>query len=139
MKRGLGRGRTLIGIGAAITIVGVPLAWLKVGGVVLSAETASGFEGTGVLVFLASSAMLALLVLPYTARSGQSSLDRPISYVVLLGLGIAGLVAAVLDVLGTEGSSGGPTDVPGLWLAGAGMVLAGWGVAELFAEPRPEL
>jgi hypothetical protein len=133
VRRGLGRGRTLIGIGAVIAIVGVPLAWLKVGGVVLSAETASGFAGSGVLLFLASVAMLALIVLPFTTKSGRSSLDRPAAYLGLLAVALVGLILAFLDLFGT-GSSVSPTDVPGIWLAAIGMIMATWGVAELFAQ-----
>ena len=44
MRRGLGRGRTLIGVGAVLAICSMPLPWLQVGGIVLSAETASGFD-----------------------------------------------------------------------------------------------
>ncbi|MFV2065068.1 MAG: hypothetical protein ACC726_16380 [Chloroflexota bacterium] len=130
----MGRGRVLIAIGSVVAIVGVPLAWLKVGGVVLSAETASGFEGAGVLVFLAAVAMLALIVLPYTTRSGNVSLDRPASYLALLAMGLVGLALEVLNAVGTEGASLLPTDIPGLWLAGVGMIAATWGVAELLAE-----
>lgn len=136
MRRGLGRGRSLIGIGAAIAIIGVPLPWLKVGGVVLSAQTASGFEGAGVLVFLASVGMLALIVLPFTTRSGRASLDRPAVYLGLLLIGLVGLGLSVIDMLGTEGASASPSDVPGIWLAAAGMILAAWGVAELLAQRR---
>jgi len=117
----------------------MPLAWLKVGGVVLSAETASGFDGAGVLMFLAAVAMLAFIVLPYTMRGGRASLDRPIVYVVLQLAALAGLVAAIVKLLATEGSSLTPTDAPGLWLAVVGMALATWGVLELFAEPSPPL
>jgi hypothetical protein len=49
VRRGLGRGRTLIAGGAVLTILSMPLAWLKVGGIVLSARTSSGFEGAGVV------------------------------------------------------------------------------------------
>ena len=135
MRRGLGRGRTLIAGGAVLAICSMPLAWLKVGGVVLSAETASGFDGAGVLMFLAAVAMLAFIVLPYTMRGGRASLDRPIVYVVLQLAALAGLVAAIVKLLATEGSSLTPTDAPGLWLAIGGMALATWGVLELFAEP----
>ena len=128
----------LIAIGAVLAIVGVPLAWLKVGGVVLSAETASGFEGAGVLVFLAAIGMLALILLPYTTRTGQVSLDRPTSYLALLAVGLVGLVLEALNVLSTEGTRLLPTDIPGIWLAGIGMILATWGVAELFAERASE-
>lgn len=136
MRRGLGRGRTLIAIGAVLTIVGMPLPWLKVGGVVLPAQTASGFEGAGVSTFLAAVAMLALLVLPYTTRTRQSALDRPVVYLALLLVGLGGLAVEALAIVGTEGAALLPTDVPGLWLTSLGMVVVLWGVAELFAE-RP--
>jgi len=139
VRRGLGRGRTLIACGAVLTIASMPLAWLKVGGVVLSARTAGGFEGSGVLVFLACVAMLALVVLPYTLRNRQAWIDRPIAYAALWFLGLAGLVSQITHLLETEGSSLGPTDAPGLWLAVGGMALVTWGVLELFAEPRPAL
>jgi hypothetical protein len=134
VRRGLGRGRSLIALGSILAICSMPLAWLKVGGVVLAAETASGFDGTGVVMFLAAVVMLALIVLPYTTRSGQLALDRPAVYVALLLLALAGLVSAVLGLLGTEGSSLAPQDAPGLWLAIGGMALATWGVLELLAE-----
>lgn len=138
MRRGLGRGRTLIGIGAVIAIIGIPLPWLKVGGVVLSAETANGLQGPGVLVFLAAVAMLAVMVLPFAVKSGQSVLDRTSVYLALLAVGLVGLSLAVLDILGTDGASAALSDVPGVWLAGVGMSLAAWGVAELFAQRGPE-
>lgn len=112
----------------------MPLAWLKVGGVVLAAETADGFDGTGVVMFLAAAAMLALVVLPYTTRSGQAALDRSVAYVVLVLVGLAGLVTEILRLINTEGSSMVPSDAPGLWIAVAGMALATWGVLELLAE-----
>ena len=136
MRRGLGRGRTLIAIGAILAISAMPLAWLRVGGVVLAAETASGFEGAGVLMFLAAVAMLALIVLPYTTRSGTFLLDRPVTYLALLSAGLAGLVSEAIRLAGTEGSSLVPLDAPGLWLAIGAMAVVTWGVLELFAE-RP--
>jgi hypothetical protein len=122
-----------------MTIVSMPLAWLKVGGVVLSARTAGGFEGSGVIVFLVCVAMLALIVLPYTLRNRQAWIDRPITYAALWFLGLAGLVSQITHLLDTEGSSLGPLDAPGLWLAVGGMTLVTWGVLELFAEPPPAL
>jgi len=112
----------------------MPLAWLRVGGVVLAPETATGFDGSGVVMFVAAVAMLALIVLPYTTRSGQVGLDRPAAYVALLAVALAGLISEALRLLGTEGTSLAPLDAPGLWLAGAGMALATWGVLELLAE-----
>jgi hypothetical protein len=137
VRRGLGRGRTLIALGASLAICSMPLPWLKVGGVVLAAETATGFDGSGVVMFVAAVAMLAVMLLPYATRSGQVALDRPAAYVVLLAIALAGLISEALGLLGTEGSSLAPLDAPGLWLAGAGMAVATWGVLELLAE-RPE-
>ena len=134
MRRGLGRGRTLIAIGAIVAIVGMVLPWIKVGGVVLSARTEWGFDTPGVLVFLAAVGMLALLVLPYTTRSGRASLDRATSYLVLALVALAGLVLAFFDLLGTEGGALGPAEVSGIWLSTLGVIVVVWGVLELFAE-----
>jgi hypothetical protein len=83
--------------------------------------------------------MLAVIVLPYTTRTHQVAIDRPIVYLGLLVVGIAGLGLAILDLVGGEEQYGlMPLDAPGLWLAVAGMALATWGVLELFAEkPSP--
>jgi hypothetical protein len=138
VRRGLGRGRWLIAIGAAVTIASMPLAWLKVGGVVLSAETASGFEGAGVLVFVACVAMLALIVLPYATRHRRALLDRRIAYLACWSLAMAGMVGTAARLLGTEGSRLMPAEAPGLWLAVTGMAVVTWGLLELLAErPSP--
>ena len=135
MRRGLGRGRTLIAIGSILAIIGMPLPWLTVGGIVLSRETANGFEGAGVITFLASVSMLALIVLPYTTRTREFRLDRPVTYLALVVLGIGGLAVELIELLGDlESYSLMPLDAPGLWLAMIGMALALWGTLELFAE-----
>lgn len=135
MRRGLGRGRLLIGLGALMAMVGMPLPWYTVGGEVLPAVSGHGFDGGGVLVFVAAAGMLALLALPYATRSRHSSLDRPAVFAALALLGLAGL-ALEIATSWNEGWLGPPDRAPGLWLAGAGMALAAWGTAELFAE-RP--
>ena len=112
------------------------LPWLTVGGIVLSAQTANGFEGAGVVMFLASVGMLALIVLPYTTKTRRFALDRPVAYLALLLIALGGLGVELIDLVSTEGNSLLPSDAPGLWLAIAGMAIATWGVLELFAE-RP--
>lgn len=137
MRRGLGRGRTLIAIGAVLGIVSMPLSWQKAGGIVLEVRTAWGFAGSGWIMFVAAVAMLALIVLPYTTRTRRVAVDRAVAYLALLAVGIVGLAAAVLDLVGgAEEYSLTPLDAPGLWLAIVGMAIATWGVLELFAE-RP--
>ena len=138
MRRGLGRGRTLIAIGAIIGIVAMPLSWQKAGGVVLEVRTAWGFAGPGWIMFAASVLMLALMLLPYTTRTRQLAIDRTGAYVLLLLLAVGGLAAAIFDLFGgDEEYSLALPDAPGLWLAVAGMAIVTWGVLELFAEKPP--
>ena len=138
MRRGLGRGRTLIAIGAVLGIVSMPLSWQKAGGVVLEVRTAWGFAGPGWFMFLACVLMLVVMLLPYTTKTGQSILDHALSYLLLLLVGVGGLVAAALDLIGGEQAySLTPLDASGLWLAVVAMAMATWGVLELFAERPP--
>ena len=138
MRRGLGRGRTLIAIGAVLGIISMPLSWQKAGGIVLPVQTEWGFTGTGVVMFVASVLMLALIVLPFTTETRQVSLDRPVVFAALLVVAIGGLAVALIDLIGGEAQySLTPLDAPGLWLAIAGMAIATWGVLELFAEKLP--
>ena len=85
MRRGLGRGRSLIAIGAVLVILSMPLPWLRVGGVVLSAETANGFDGPGALLFVVCLVMLAVIVLPYTLKNRRAAIDRVATYVTCSG------------------------------------------------------
>jgi hypothetical protein len=137
VRRGLGRGRSLIAVGAVLAIIGMPLPWLTVGGIVLSAQTANGFAGAGVVMFLAAVGMLALIVLPYTTRTRRVAIDRPAAYLALVLVGAGALGVELINLIGTEGSRLAPMDAPGLWLAMAGMAIAIWGVLELLAAKEP--
>ena len=138
MRRGLGRGRTLIAIGAILAVVSMPLSWQKAGGIVLEVETAWGFSGSGWIMFVAAVLMLALIVLPYTTKTRRVAIDRPVTYLALLVVGIGSLLVAILDLVGGDEEYGLMfLDAPGLWLAVAGMAIATWGVLELFAEKPP--
>lgn len=138
MRRGLGRGRSLIAVGAVLAVISMPLSWQKAGGIVLEVRTAWGFAGSGSIMFAAAVLMLAVILLPYTTRTRQVAIDRPIVYVALLAVGAAGLGLAILDLLGGEEDySLAPLDAPGLWLAVAAMGLVTWGVLELLAEKPP--
>ncbi len=135
MRRGLGRGRTLIAIGAVLGIISMPLSWQKAGGIVLPVQTEWGFSGAGVVMFVAAVLMLALIVLPFTTETRQVSLDRPVVFAGLLLVAIGGLVVGLLDLIGGDAQNSlTPLDAPGLWLAIIGMAIATWGVLELFAE-----
>jgi hypothetical protein len=138
VRRGLGRGRSLIAIGSVLAVISMPLSWQKAGGIVLPVSTEWGFSGSGIVMFLAALLMLALIVLPFTTETRRVSLDRPLVYAGLLIVAVGGLVAAVLDLLGEEEEYGlSPTDAPGLWLALVAMGVTSWGVLELLAERPP--
>ncbi len=136
-RRGLGRGRLLVGLGAVIALLSMPLDWFKVGGQVTSITPISGngFEGTGILVFIMAVALLAVLVLPYASRYGRSSWDRATTYLLLAALGVAGFVMRILQLVG-ENIIGAPDRAPGLYVAGAGLLVVAWGIAEMLGE-RP--
>ena len=134
-RRSLGRGRLLIGLGAIVVLLGALPPWWTVGGTVTQQVTGKAFQGTGIVVFVAAVALLALLVLPYATRTGESRLDRPASYVLLAGVAIASFLLRVLEINGTVALSL-PDRAPGLWLSGGGPAVVAWGVAELLAE-RP--
>jgi hypothetical protein len=140
VRRGLGRGRLLIGAGAILALAGAPLAWYTIGGEVLPAIQGHGLDGAGILVFLAAVGLLAVLALPYASRSGLSSFDRGLVYLGLVALGVVGLLIAIVE--SPEGAALAqrlPDRAPGLWLSAVGLLLAGWGTAELLARrPRWE-
>jgi hypothetical protein len=97
---------------------------------------AFGSPGVGVIVFIAALGMLALLVLPLASRSGESALDQPLAYLALALVAIGAFLASVYQINAEVQALGLPDRSPGLWITGAGLALAAWGVAELFAE-RP--
>jgi hypothetical protein len=137
VRRGLGRGRTLIALGSILTILAIPLPWLTAGGTVLEVAAWTGVGGGPpvLAMFLASTGMLAVMLIPLTMRAGTFWLDRGSVYVALLVLGLVGLFIKVLELLRTPGSiSLAPLDAPGMWFALVGMALTTWGVLEILAE-----
>jgi hypothetical protein len=135
-RRELGRGKLIIVSGAAIALAATVLPWYTVGGTVLPATSANAFAGAGIAVFVAAICLLALVALPYATRDGRVAVDRPMSYLLVAGLGIAGYLLRVVQ-LSAMNALGFPDRAPGLWLAGVGLLIVGWGVAEVLAEPTP--
>jgi hypothetical protein len=133
MRRGLGRGRAFVGLGSVLALIGMALPWLTVGDAYLTPRQVNGFDGAGMLVFVAGISLLALLILPYASRTGSSSLDRPMSYMVLAAIGVVGLVIEVVQLFGI-GELGLPDRAPGLWLTAVGLFIICWGVGELLSE-----
>lgn len=137
MRRSLGPGRAIVGIGALLAIVGAFLPWSYAGGgdTDLPRVTSDGLQGPGIATFMSAVALLALLVLPYATSSGRSILDRWLSFVVLGGIMVVGTVLHVLQLLpGGALKLTPPLDVLGLYLGVIGTLLVVWGVAEIVNE-----
>jgi len=137
MRRGVGAGRAIVGIGALLVIIAAFLPWSYAGGgdTELPRVTSDGFQGPAVASFLASIGLLALLILPYATSSGRSSLDRWLSYVILGGIVVVGTVLHVLQLVpGGALRLTPPLDVLGLYLGVLGTLLVVWGVAEIVNE-----
>jgi hypothetical protein len=137
MTRAMDRGRVLVLIGSVVALIGMALPWVTVGGQGdgLPQISANGFDGAGILVFVAAILMLALLTLPYASKTGSSGLDRPASYLLLTVVGFAGLVLEVATIV-NQGHFGFPDRALGLWISAAGLAIAGWGVGELLNGDR---
>ncbi|HVA86052.1 MAG TPA: hypothetical protein VNF73_06995 [Candidatus Saccharimonadales bacterium] len=119
----LGRGRWMAAISSIVILVGCVLPWFtagdKIGG--LPPTTGNAFEGTGILVFLAALATLALVSLPYAAGDRPVGFDRWPPYLVILAIGVIGLLIRSIDLWG-RGVLGPPDRSPGLWLVGLGLI-----------------
>ena len=136
-RRGLGRGRALAALGAAIALVGCVPAWYTVGGELLPARSSNAFDGAGILVFVAAIALVALVALPYAAGDDVGSLDRPLIFGLVAALGVVGFLLRVVQLLaaGVDPAADlNPARAPGLWVAGLGLAIAAWGVGEVVAE-----
>ena len=134
-RRSIGRGRLIVAVGALVVLVGSVPHWWTVGGVVTERFTGNAFEGLGIVTFIAAVALLALMVLPYASREGDSRFDRPPTYLLLALVAIAAFGLRVVEIQGF-GGLGLPDRGPGLWITGAGLIVVAWGVAEILGE-RP--
>jgi hypothetical protein len=135
-RRALGRGRTLIALGALLVLVGMLPAWWHLARTNAPALSGNGLEGAGIAIFLCALALLALIVLPYATRDGDSSLDRPGSYVLVSLFAIAAFLFRVYEISGFA-TLELPLASPGLWLTGAGLLVVVWGVADILTERPP--
>jgi hypothetical protein len=134
-RRPLGRGRRLAVLAALIVIVGCLLPWWQFGGGVgeLSRLQGNAFEGSGILVFFAALATVALLALPYASGDKPVGIDRTLSYGAVAVVGWIGLLIRVID-LATKGAIALPDRAPGLWLAAVGLIVLSRAVYDLARE-----
>ncbi len=75
-RRALGRGRVLIFLGSIVSVVGLFPVWWMIPRTNEAALSGNGLQGAGIIIFLASLAMLAAVVMPFTTRDGDSAI-RP--------------------------------------------------------------
>lgn len=119
----LGRGRWIAAISAIVILVGCVLPWYTVGGTIgnLPAVTGNAFESTGILVFLAALATLAMVALPYAAGDRPVSFDRWQPYLIILIVAAIGFGVRLFD-FGRQGILGLPDRSPGLFVVGLGLI-----------------
>ena len=137
-RRPLGRGRRLAAASAAILLVGSLLPWWTVGGADgLPPMSGNAFEASGILVFLAALATLALVTLPF-ASERPITLDRWPAYLIVLALGILGYGLRVVGLI-VEGPLGSlrPDRAPGLYVVAIGLAGLARAAFEINQEPEP--
>lgn len=119
----LGRGRWLAGASAIVILIGCVLPWYTVGGTIggLPPYTGNAFESSGILVFLAALAVLALVALPYAAGDRPVALDRWPPYLIILIVAILAYVLRLADIVNRVGLQT-PDRAPGLWLVALGLI-----------------
>jgi len=140
-RRPVGRSRFLAALGALIALVGCFLPWWTRGGSNgLPLLSGTGFESLGILVFAASIATLALVTLPYASERPVAA-DRWSSYAIIAVVGWLGFGYRIVDLYTQRAFSfDEPVDfvthIPGLWLAGIGLVILARATYEMLQEPR---
>jgi len=140
-RRPVGRSRLLAALGALVALAGCFLPWWSVGGDNgLPVLSGTGFEGLGILVFGAGIATLALVTLPYASERPVPA-DRWSSYAIIAGVGWLGFAYRIFDLSTMRAFAfAEPADVitriPGLWLAGIGLVILARATYEMLQEPR---
>lgn len=139
-RRPVGRSRLLAAIGALVVLGGCFLPWWTFGGGDLPAFSGNAFESMGILVFAAAIATLALVTLPYASERPVPA-DRWSSYAIIAGLGWLGFAYRVIDLAANHAFQFAEpaevvTRIPGLWLAGIGLVILARATYEMLQEPR---
>jgi hypothetical protein len=140
-RRPVRRSRRLAAIGAAVTLVGCFLPWWTRGGSEgLPALSGTAFEGMGIVVFAAAIATLALVTLPFASERPVST-DRWTSYALLTGAALIAFAYRVVELASLRAFSfAEPADIviriPGLWLAGIGLLVLARASYEMLQEPR---
>ena len=131
-RRALGRGRFLVVVGSLTALVGMVPPWWVVERTGQAALSGNGFEGAGLIVFLGALGLLAVVVLPFASRDGESRLDRAPTYIVLVLAAIGAVLWRAYEIYQFGGLV--PTQTIGLWITAAGLMIMAWGVGDILTE-----
>jgi multidrug transporter EmrE-like cation transporter len=131
-------------LGALVVLAGCFLPWYRVGGEPggLSAIVDNGFEGIGIVSFIAALATLALVALPYAAGDRPIGADRGLAYALLTALALVGVLAWPIQFFNEPVPFFGellagllPDRAPGWWISLAGVAILGRAAFQIVQEP----
>ena len=140
-RRPVARSRRLAAIGALVALAGCFLPWwTRIQPAGLPPLSGTAFEGTGILVFAAAIATLALVTLPYASERPVSA-DRWTTYALFAAVGWVGFAYRIVELASINAFSFPEprdivTGIPGLWLAGIGLAILARATYEMLGEPR---
>jgi hypothetical protein len=138
------RGRWILAIGAVIMAGSCFLQWWQIGGNSsdeLSQLSANGFSqmtGSAILMFLGAVVALFLVTLPFASEK-PVGIDHPLSYLVLLGVAVAGYLWALVNLARQSLVPFPPQRGLGFWIAIVGLVLFARGIFEMHEERQNRL
>jgi hypothetical protein len=133
----LTRGKLLLVLGSIVAIVGLIPAWWIVERTDLRPLTGNGLQGIGIFIFLGALTLVALVVLPFASRDGQSGLDRPAVYILVVAAVVGAFLWRLFEVSQLAGIQL-PTEAPGLWITAVGMAIVGFGIGDMITTSRPQ-
>ena len=136
-RRPFGRSRRLAAAFAVVTAIGCLLPWWTVGDQTgLPPMTGNAFEASGILVFVAALATIALVTLPFATERPVAA-DRWTSYLIVLGIGVIGFVLRLIGLLGElPVVSFRPDHAPGLYIVVVGLAGLARATLEVYQEPE---
>ncbi|HEX7950237.1 MAG TPA: hypothetical protein VF494_07795 [Candidatus Limnocylindrales bacterium] len=140
-RRPVGRPRALAAVGAVVTLVGSVLPWWTVGGGPNEITQLSGnaFDSSGIVVFIAALATIALVTLPY-ARARPVRIDAWTSYAIIAVVAWLAFLYRIVDLAFAHALAfNEPADVilriPGLWVTAIGLIVLGRAAYDMWLAP----
>ena len=136
-RRPLGAGRRLAALASIVILVACFLPWWGTSADLgLPPRAGNAFDGSGVLVFFAALAIIALLALPYAAGDVPVGLDRTISFGIVVVTAWIALAIRVIGLAATNPAVLLPQRAYGLWLATLGLIVLSRAVYTIANERR---